>query len=131
MADSSLVPSPSHHPVFYRVQYFCILQAVKNWTVGQPGNETKFVLDLACLGVLINAFSIKKKTGHLIASFFSKFTAASFPGLPWLQFLRLQFVITCSTCSQPSIFVALQYCSTASQQKLRAGNEASIKCNSV
>ena len=32
----SLVPRPSHHPVFDHK-----LQAIKNWTVGRPGNEAK------------------------------------------------------------------------------------------
>jgi len=56
----SLVPRSSHHPIFDRLQYakmegealvhfikmdqafplcFCILQAIKNWMMGRPGNE--------------------------------------------------------------------------------------------
>ena len=36
----SFVPRPPHHPVYVRLQYAKILQAIKNWTVGRPGNET-------------------------------------------------------------------------------------------
>ena len=47
----SLVPRPSPAPDFGRLQYgrnrapfwlhFCILQAIKNWSQGRPGNEAK------------------------------------------------------------------------------------------
>ena len=30
---------PWHRPVFDRLQCSCILQAIKNWTVGRPGNK--------------------------------------------------------------------------------------------
>ena len=35
----NLVPRPSPAPVFDRLQYFCILQAIKNWSRGRPENE--------------------------------------------------------------------------------------------
>ena len=37
-ATTSFVPRPSHRPVFYY-----ILQAIKNWTVGRPGNKANTV----------------------------------------------------------------------------------------
>ena len=116
MADSSLVPSLSHHPVFLSCAVFLHTASRHELDSGIAWDETKFVLDLACLGALINAFSIKKKYWTFDCLLFCKFTAASFPGLPQLQFLRLQFVMACST---------------ASHHKLRAGNKASIKCNIV
>ena len=63
IGSSSLVPRPSHRPVFDRLQYappshptlslsafalcFWILQAIKNWTVERPGNEAKALLHYA------------------------------------------------------------------------------------
>ena len=47
MFKISLVPRPSHSPVLITCtgvvckNRFCILQAIKNWTVERPGNEAK------------------------------------------------------------------------------------------
>ena len=38
LLNYSLVPRPSHGPVFDRLQY-TFLQAITNWMVGRPGNE--------------------------------------------------------------------------------------------
>ena len=49
--DDRATEQRSHRPVFDRLQYtkrferFCVLQvqAIKNWTVGRPGNKAKSV----------------------------------------------------------------------------------------
>ena len=42
----SIIPRPSHCPICDRLQYaLCsLLQAIKNWTVGRPGNEASQTL---------------------------------------------------------------------------------------
>ena len=39
MTFTSLVPKPSHHPVFDRLQYAKILQAIKKWTMEGLGTR--------------------------------------------------------------------------------------------
>ena len=60
-----LVPRPSHHPVFDR------LQMITNWTVGRPGNEANFLPHLATFfssrNLLIDSECGKKESKHFIA----------------------------------------------------------------
>lgn len=44
----SLTPGPFHLPVFDCLQ-FCIPKAIKNWSVGRPGNEATISYKLADL----------------------------------------------------------------------------------
>ena len=42
LGQYSLVPRPSLAPVFDRLQYAkTVLQAIKNWSRGRPGNEAR------------------------------------------------------------------------------------------
>ena len=62
---TSLVPRPSHRPVFD------LLQMITNWTVGRPGNEANFLPHLATFvsssSLLIDSEYGKKESKHFIA----------------------------------------------------------------
>ena len=62
---TSLVPMPSHRPVFDR------LQLITSWTVGRPGNEANFLPHMATFvssqNLLIDSECGKKESNHFVA----------------------------------------------------------------
>ena len=60
-----LIPRPSYSPVLERLHHFCILQEIKNWTVGRPGNKARVYIEQASSKSHVNKLG---ECGHCGAS---------------------------------------------------------------